>query len=255
LIVSVSDLLRRAGPEDSARILARRDALMSPFASHDAVIFDQSILRGEIAPPGSDLQWVAERVVEYSYAVHFQGALVDVPYHAPATAPTTRVLAAVQRFDGRDILVGTIRVAWNDRLEVFELFDVAAPALWPHVALGQPFGELHKMAMHPIVDALANAAEPEVRAHGRRYRVAVWNTLRGLFEKLLVERGRFHVYYIASERVRRFLVGADYVATRLDTALPARTESSRRLREEWRRYFRPDEPAELQPHVFYRSTR
>jgi hypothetical protein len=254
LILQPPDLLRQAVPDGPPSLLRRREELMAPFASSDAVAFDPALLRSEVAPPASGLLRVAERVVEYSYAVHFQGTLTDVPYHTQATVPATRILAAVQPFGTRDLVVGTVRVTWIDELEVFDLFDVAAPERWPHEALGHAFGEFGKVAMHPVVDAFARHAEPELRENGRRYRAAVWNVLRRGFERVLVEQGRLSVYYIASERVRRFFASAGYVATRLDAAQPSASDAARRLRWEWRQYFRPDDPVELQPHVFYRST-
>jgi hypothetical protein len=253
LIVQLPDLLRQAVPDGPASLLRRREKLMAPFAALDVVALEPTLLRSEVAPPASGLLRVAEQVVEYSYAVHFQGALTDVPYHTQATVPGTRVLTAVQAFGDRDLVVGTVRVTWVDELEVFDLFDVAEPERWPHESLGRSFGEFGKVAMHPVVDALARHAEPELREHGRRYRVAVWNVLRRGFERVLVEQGRFSVYHIASERVRRFFASAGYVATRLDVARPSGSDAARRLRREWRQYFRPDDPVELQPHVFYRS--
>lgn len=251
----VSDLLRQVNEDAPEGLLALRDALMVPVASMDPGAFDPAMLRGEVALPG-DMVVMAEQVVQYSYALHFQaGGVVEVPYHTPATSPTTRVLAAVQRVGGRDIVMGTIRADWGEHLEVFDLFEVPPPARWPHEELGQPFGELHKMAWHPAVEALTTADDPDVRSAGRAYRVAAWDALRRTFERVLSEHGRTHVYYLTNERVRRFFTGAGYHATRLDTALPARSAWAQRLRQEWHRYFLPDEPVELQPHVFYHPTR
>jgi hypothetical protein len=254
VIVQLSDLLEQAIPDGSTTLLWRREELMAPFGSLDRVAFDRTLLRSEVAPPATGLMRVAELVVNYSYAIHFQGTPSDIPYHTPATAPATRVIVAVQPFGGTDLVVGTVRVIWIDQLEVFDLFDISAPARWPHEALGRQFGEFGRVAMHPVVDAVARHSDPELRDHGRRYRAAIWDVLRAGFERVLVEQGRLFAYHIASERSRRFFASAGYVATRLDVARPSRSEAARRTRREWPQYFRPDDPVELQPRVYYRST-
>jgi hypothetical protein len=239
----------------AADLEARRSELMAPFAALDVMTFDPALLRAEICAPGGVGHRTAERIVEHSYAAHYRSALVEVPYHSPATSPTTEVLAAIQRTQGRDVVVGTIRCTWDEHLEVFDLFEVPAPAVWPHVAMRERFGELHKLAWHPVVDALAGARQAEVRAFGLRYRVAVFNALRRLFEPVLDAHGCPHVYYIASKPVHRFCRTAAYHSTRVDAAVPARSDSAGRLREEWWRYFRPDEPLERQPRVYQHPTR
>lgn len=250
----VSDVAGQADSGPPSALLARRGHLMAPFASLDPLAFDTAHLRAEIATPVGYRHRMAERIVEDSYTAHYQSVLVEVPYYTPATSPTTHVLVAVQRCEGREVVVGTVRCTWEEHLEVFDLFEVPPPAVWPHEALGQRFGELHKLALHPVVDGLVTARDPRVRAHGLRYRIAVWNVLRDLWERALGEQGCQQVYYIASRHVRRFCASAGYHSTRLDVAVPARSDAARALRREWWRYFRPDDPVERQPHVYYHPT-
>lgn len=248
------ELRRDARPDVPADLRALRDELMAPVASLRPVVLDAAGLRCAAAPSGTAARRVVDQMVDYGYALRYRDPVTNAPNEIPEMAPANVVLAALQRFGGREIVVGTIRVRWGD-LEVFELFEMPAATVWPHQALGEDCGEIARFAVHPVVDAAAYAPEPGLRAHGRSYRLAVWNALGDAFERMLLERGRRVVYHIASPRVETFLEDAGYRSARVETARPSGAEAGLRLRRRWWRYFHPDEPDELQPHLFYRLLR
>jgi hypothetical protein len=233
---------------------AIHDELMAPVASLHPRMLDAARLRCVAVQPGSVERRVADRIIDYGYALRYRDAMTNGPDEIPEIGWSNVVLAAVQRLDGRDLVVGTIRVRWED-VEVFELFELPARAVWPHEALGVGCGELARFAVHPLVDTAAYASEPGLRAHGRTYRLAIWNALADVFERVLLERGRRLIYHMASPRVETFLEDAGYRSTRVETARPSGSGSALELRQRWWRYFHPDAPDERRPHVFYRLLR
>jgi hypothetical protein len=252
LIVPVRDLSLAARPGTSADLAARHDELVAPLTALAALDFDPALLDCRVAEPGTPVKREVDRIVDYAYSVRYQDRLVSLAHHIPESAPANRVLAVTQRFDCGDVVVGTCRVAWDD-LEVFDLFEVPPPDRWPHELLEQRFGEVGRLALHPIVDALVRAPDPALSAGGDGYRVAVWRCLHDLYASMLAGQGRVFAYHIESARAQRFVQHAGFPATRVDQARPSTSEAAREFRRRWWRYFQPDAEPDRQPHLYYRS--
>jgi hypothetical protein len=252
VIVPRQELDLDVRPGTPADLRACHDQLVAPLEALDDVAFDAALLRVQVARPGTPVKREVDLLIDYGYGVRYQESLVPLAHSIPESAPANFVLAVTQPFGDRDLVVGTCRAAWAD-LEALELFDVPAPARWPHELVGSPFGELGKFAVHPVVDALVHARRPSLGVLGEVYRVAVWHQLTAAYTRLLVERDRFFVYEVASPRMLRFLQHAGCCPLRVDQARPAASEAATRLRRTWWRYWRPDNGQEQRPHLFYRA--
>ncbi len=252
MIVPTRDLALAARPGFAADVRACHDRLVAPLAALPALDLDPALIRCEIARPGTALKAEVDLLIDYSYSVRYQESLVPLAHLIPETAPANIVLAAIQPFACGDVVVGTCRAAWDD-LEALDLFEVPPPGRWPHELLGQPFGELGKFAVHPVVDALIRAGQASLAAAGDAYRVALWHRLTEAYTSLLLGRGRAFVYEVAPPRMQRFLERSGCRPIRVDQARPSTSAATRELRRRWSRYFQPNGPPDLQPHLYYRA--
>jgi hypothetical protein len=226
--------------------------LLVHFAHMQYIELDPGKVRGEVALPGSWQKNMVGQILNCGYSSRYRdkNTPLDIANYVVESSPASSTLVAVQDFDGCSIVLGTLRVAWDD-LEIFRLFETSKHSNWPHQATSQRFGEAGRLCMHPLLDLLSSSSSPELRDYGKTYKEVAYTKAMEPAMTLLKEKQIDFFYYVAPPKVQRFLERAGPPFTRVEGVVPRMSSSVQALHEELNLYFKPSDPPENQPQVYY----
>jgi hypothetical protein len=226
--------------------------LFACFADTENIELDSGKVRGELVLAGSPQKKMVDLMLNSGYTSRYQDqqTLLDIAHLVLDNYPASATLAAVQDFGDGCIVLGTLRVAWNN-LEVFQLYEIPGTGCWPHETFSQPFGEAGKLSMHPLLDLLSSSSQPELSACGSHYKEMVYRKAMEPAMAILQEKGINFFYYVAPPNVQRFLERAGPPFTRVEEVVLRTSPVLQPWLDQMHLYFKPSDPPEKQPHVYF----
>ena len=226
--------------------------LFTHLSQMEEIELDPNNMRDEVALPGSYLKNMVDQILNCGYSSRYKDehTLIDIAHHVLESSPVSSTLVAVQEFGGISIVLGTFRVAW-DNLEVFQLFEASEHSSWPHQLTSKKFGEAGKLCMHPLLDLLSSSSLPDLKDCGNTYKEMAFRKAMEPAMTILKEKHIDFFYYIASPKVQKFFERVGLPFNRIEGIVPRMSPTIQSWRETLNLYFKPSDPPENQPQVYY----
>ncbi len=227
---------------------------MAPLPAGQRFNCDLARLHLAWVDPGTAAQDAALALVSHSYGLLYLGdqdalTAADLAI-GPAHGGNSRTLIAWQEIAGGLLPVGTLTTGGGTDLDLFELFEVAAPATWPHVQNPngplQP-GEVCRFGLHPVFDLLDRAADPATRQQVDFYRRLILRRLTSLCLEWLIAQDITIAYCVVGPHLLYFMRRCGMYVIPVPAAQPRDNAAVTRLRRQFARYWRPDDPPTRQP--------